>query len=205
MRKMLLVLSVAGLTVLVSASDAFAQFGVFGLRSRPLVSIDLGDGGYYSPFGYYGGPGYGPYYRGYGYGYAPRYNDGPLEYSNYSRLAPLAPTTQVRQSNYPAPATAHEAVGLKVLVPTADAKVWFENQETSQQGMERLFESPPLKPNQHFTYNIKARWTENGKTVNHERRVHVLAGQNITVNFRENPRESIAAPLPQGPNAIPKK
>ena len=36
-----------------------------GCRSRPLVSVDLGGGNYYSPFGYYGGPG--PYYRGYGY------------------------------------------------------------------------------------------------------------------------------------------
>jgi uncharacterized protein (TIGR03000 family) len=188
MRKMLLVLSLAGLTMLAGASDAFAQFGVFGLRSRPLVSIDVGGGVYYSPFGYYGDP----YYRG--YGYAPGYYNGTPYYPG---PAPLAPTT--RQSNYPAPATAHEAVGMKVLVPTADTKVWFENKETSQQGMERLFESPPLKPNQHFTYNIKARWTENGKTVNQERQVHVLAGQNITVNFREKAREDVPAPMPTIP------
>jgi uncharacterized protein (TIGR03000 family) len=199
MRKTLLVLSLAGLSVLASAGDASAQFGLFGWRSRPLVTIDVGGGNYYSPFGYYGGPGYDPYYRGYGYGYGPRYNDGPLEYSNYSGPAPLAPTTQVRQSNYAVPATAHEAVGMKVLVPTADAKVWFENKETSQQGMERLFESPPLKPNQHFTYNIKARWTENGKTVNQERQVHILAGQNITVNFRAKAREDVPAPMPTTP------
>src|ERR1022692_3651534 len=101
MRKMLLVLSLAGPSVLASASDAFAQFGVFGLRSRPLVSIDLGDGGYYSPLGYYGGPGYGSYYRGYGYGYVPSYYNGMPAYSNYPERAPLVPRTQIRQSYYP--------------------------------------------------------------------------------------------------------
>ncbi len=182
MRKMLLVLSLAGLTVLASASDAFAQYGVFGLRSRPLVSADMGGGNYYSPFGYYGGPGYDPYYRGNGYGYAPSYYDG----------------TQIRQSYYPAPV--QDFVNVTVLVPAADAQVWFENKLTTQRGTERLYESPPLAPNHSHTYTIKARWMENGKAVNQERQVNVQAGQNITVNFRENAREDVPAPtstLPQ--------
>jgi uncharacterized protein (TIGR03000 family) len=197
MRKMLLVLSLAGLTVLASSSDAFAQFGVFGLRSRPLVSIDLGDGGYYSPFGYYGGPGYGPYYRGYGYGYAPSYYDGTPAYLNYPQPAPLVPRTQIRQSYYPA--AVQDFVNVTVLLPAADAQVWFENKLTTQRGMERLYESPPLAPNHSHTYTIKARWMESGKAVDQERRVNVRAGQNITVNFREKAREDVPAPMPTIP------
>ena len=197
MRKMLLVLSLVGLTVLASAGDAFAQFGVFGSRSRPLVSIDLGDGGYYSPFGYYGGPGYGPYYRGYGYGYAPSYYDGTPGYSYYSSPMPLVPRTQIRQSYYPAPV--QDFVNMTVLVPAADAQMWFENKLTTQRGLERLFESPPLTPNHSYTYTIKARWTESGKAVDQERRVNVQAGQNITVDFRGKAREDVPAPMPTIP------
>ncbi|MFZ1006940.1 MAG: TIGR03000 domain-containing protein [Candidatus Sulfotelmatobacter sp.] len=201
MRKMLLVLSLAGLTVLASASDAFAQYGVFGLRSRPLVSIDMGGGNYYSPFGYYGGPG--PYYRGYGYGYAPSYYDGMPAYSNDPQPAPLVPRTQIRQSYYPA--AVQDFVNVTVLLPAADAQVWFENKLTTQRGMERLYESPPLAPNHSHTYTIKARWMENGKAVDQERQVNVRAGQNITVNFREKAREEVPAPTSRVPTTGPQK
>jgi uncharacterized protein (TIGR03000 family) len=202
MRKMLLSLSLAGLTVLASASDAFAQYGVFGLRRRPLVSIDLGDGNYYSPFGYYVGPG--PYYRDYGYGYAPTYYyDGTPVYSNDLEPAPLVPRTQIRRAYYPA--AVQDFVNVTVLVPTADAQVWFENKLTTQRGLERLYESPPLTPNHSHTYTIKARWMENGKTVNQERQVNVQAGQNITVNFREKAREDVPAPTSRVPTTAPQK
>ena len=108
-------------------------------------------------------------------------------------------------SYYPAPATAQQSVRVTVLVPAADAQVWFENGATAQQGMERVFESPPLEPNQNFTYTIKARWTENGQTVNRERRVNVQAGQSVTVNFREKTGENVPPPLPRLPNAIPRE
>ena len=37
---------------------------------------------------------------------------------------------------------------------------------------------------------------KNGKAVNQERQVSVQAGQNITVNFRENTREIVPQPMP---------
>jgi uncharacterized protein (TIGR03000 family) len=203
MRRMLLVLSLAGLTVLASASDAFAQRRGYGggWGNSPGISIGVGRGGYYSPYGYYGGRGYSPFYQGYGYSYAPSYYYAtPSYYAEPSFLVP----TQVRQSYYTAPATAQQSANVTVLVPAADAQVWFENRATTQQGMERLFHSPPLEPNQNFTYTIKARWMENGQAVNQERRVNVQAGQSITVNFRENSRENVP-PLPRLPDAIPRE
>lgn len=230
MRRMLLVLSLAGLTVLASASDAFAQrggygrgygggygsgwygrgygyggyrYGGYGYGPRwgysPGISISVGRGGYYSPYGYYGGLGYSSYYRGYGYSYAPNYY---VPTPSYLEPAIVLPTAQVRPSYYVAPAVPQSA-RLTVLVPADDAQVWFENRATTQIGMERLFESPPLEPNQNFTYTLKARWMENGQAFNQERRVTIQAGQNVTVNFRANTGENLPPPLLRLPNAIP--
>jgi len=198
MRKMLLVLSLTGLAIWADASDAFAQ--VYVRRGGNIVYGDgygnYGYGGSYLPFGgaflpfgganlpnvYTGGPEYGPNYQGYGYGYAPNYYDG----------TPM----RRRQTYYAAPVVGQPFARMTVLVPTADTQVWFQNQETTQFGMRRSFDSPPLAPNQDFTYTVKARWTENGKTFNQERQVHFQAGQNVTVDFRSN---SLPQPLSQVP------
>jgi uncharacterized protein (TIGR03000 family) len=209
MRKMVLVLSLAGLTVLASASDAFAQHRGYdgGWGNSPGISIGVGRDGYYSPYGYYGGGGYSPYYQSYPQSYGNAYQFAP----SYYNLAPsysVNPATynksqpRTRQSYYPAPAAVQQPVAVTVLVPATDAQVWFQDAATTQQGMERLFHSPPLEPNQDYTYIIKARWMENGQAVNRERRVNVQAGQSITVSFRASTRENV--PLPQLPNTIPR-
>jgi uncharacterized protein (TIGR03000 family) len=207
MRNTLLILSLAGLTVLASASDAFAQRRIYGggWGYSPGISIGVGRGGYYAPYSYYGGLGYSPYYLGSGYGYSPSYYYTTPSYGvipmTYAQPAPM----QIRQSYYPVPTTVLQSVSVTVLVPAADAQVWFENRATSQQGTERLFESPLLEPNHNFTYTIKARWLENGKAVDGERRVSVQAGQSVTVNFRESSGESVPPPLPSLPNPLPRE
>jgi uncharacterized protein (TIGR03000 family) len=207
MRNTLLILSLAGLTVLASASDVFAQRrGSGGGRGYSSgISIGVGRGGYYGPSGYYGGLGYSPLYLGSGYGYSPSYYYATPSYGvipmTYAEPAP----TQIRQSYYGAPAALQQSVSVTVLVPAADAQVWFENRATTQQGMERLFESPPLEPNHNFTYTVKARWLENGRAVDRERRVSVQAGQSVTVNFRESSAENVPPPLPPLPNPIPRE
>jgi uncharacterized protein (TIGR03000 family) len=134
----------------------------------------------------YGGLGYSPYYQDYGDDYTPGYSE-----PGYS-----APTTQFRQSFYPTPATALP-VNVTVLVPVADAQVWIDGVATTRLGMDRLFESPPLEPNQNFSYTVKARWMQSGKAVTQERHVQFHAGQYITVNFRDSSRENVPrAPTP---------
>jgi uncharacterized protein (TIGR03000 family) len=209
MRKILMVLSLAGLMVMASAGDAFAQRGGGGGRgsgasfSGRAGGVGAGRGAYSSPrYGnsYYGRAGY---YQGYGYGsgyYQPFLGAGILgagiianSYYNsmpyygvapgiYSYPAPL----NSQQSFYSGPANQQQPATMTVIVPTADAQVWFENTATTQQGMERSFESPPLEPNHNFNYTIKVRWLDNGQTITQERRVNVQAGQNSTINFRGN-------------------
>jgi uncharacterized protein (TIGR03000 family) len=208
MRRMYLVLSLAGLTVLAGASDAFAQRRGYGGGYGNSSSLyGLGRGGSYSPYGNYGS-GYGPYYQGSGYGnayqFAPSYYN--LAPSNSYYAAPsYSSQPQFRQSFYDAPATAQQSASMTVLVPAADAQVWFDDKATSQQGMERLFQSPPLELNHSFVYTIKARWMASGQAVIRERRVNVQAGQSVTIDFRENTGDNAPPPLPRLPNAIPRE
>jgi uncharacterized protein (TIGR03000 family) len=195
---MLLVTSLAALTVWADAGNASAQ--VFVRRGGNIVYGDgngnYGYGGSYLPFGgaflpygganlpdVYAGPAYTPAYPG----YTPNYYD----------AAPLypAPPMRRRQAYYVAPVAAQQFARMTVLLPTADAQVWFDNTATSQTGMKRSFDSPPLEANHRYTYTVKARWLENGKVMDQERQVHVQMGQNVTVNFHE----IVPLPLTQVP------
>jgi uncharacterized protein (TIGR03000 family) len=191
MRKGLLVLSLVGLTVLASAGTVQAQrFGYWGGRGYYPQS------GYYNS--YYGGRGFRPYYdtyyQGYGYNhsldyyYPPGYVIDPA----YD-TPPMAVTPRVVQSFYPTVEAAPVAT-MTVVVPTANAQVWFGGTPTTQQGTERVFHSPALTPGKTFTYTIKARWMENGKAREGTRQVDVQAGKSFTVNFRESPVETAPAP-----------
>jgi len=187
MRKTICILSLVAITVLASASDVFAQrvrVGVGGRRGG--VSVNVGRG-YYG--GYYDNRYYGGYYR------TPYYYGNRYYYTNpgyyYSDFAVQLPPTEIRQSFYSDPNVAT----ITVIVPNPDAQVWFDDAATSQRGMERLFHTPALQ--QTGTYSIKARWTENGRTVYQERQVQVQPGQSVTVNFQANFGERLSSPLPK--------
>jgi len=193
MRKTIAVLALAALTVLASAPDAFAQRrGGGGAR----VSVSVGRGGYYGGYrgGYYGYRGYGYYpYYGRSYYYTPSYYSyaAPLYYAN----PVVVPTTEVRDSYYNTPAPAQQETGMvRVLVPTPTAQIWFDGTPTNQRGTERMFHSPPLDPSGSYTYAVRARWTENGRTIDREQRVTVQPGQTTTVDFRISTGENLPPP-----------
>jgi uncharacterized protein (TIGR03000 family) len=71
---------------------------------------------------------------------------------------------------------------MDVRVP-AGAEIWFEGAKTGQSGSTRTFVSPPLEKGQTFTYEIRARWTQDGKPVEQTRHVNVRAGENVQVDF----------------------
>jgi uncharacterized protein (TIGR03000 family) len=121
-----------------------------------------------------------PYY-GAGYGYAPNYYNGPPSYAVDPGVNYAQPQSSPYYGN---PAMAQQTANMTVLLPAPNAQVWFDNTPTSQQGVERVFHSPSLAPNQNFTYTIRAHWMENGQPVDQERQVVVQAGKNVTVNFR---------------------
>ena len=60
------------------------------------------------------------------------------------------------------------------IVP-ADAKIWFDGTATTTTGSVRQFGTPPLKPGSQSSYEIRARWNENGQEMDQTQ--HVQAGR----------------------------
>jgi uncharacterized protein (TIGR03000 family) len=150
--------------------------------------------------GYYGGYSYGyypGYYRGYSYGYRPYYYgySYPYSYYGYGRSYVSTPDTAVtRTSAYRAPdggtvsnasygeRTNDRRAHLRVEVP-ADAKVWLDGVAMKSRGKVRDFYSPVLKNGKKYKYEVRARWKENGKTVDETKTVHVRANDWSKIDF----------------------
>jgi uncharacterized protein (TIGR03000 family) len=88
---------------------------------------------------------------------------------------------------------------LRVYLPVPDAKLEIQGKMTERTGAIRLFESPPLPVGKNYVYDIKATWSENGKTVVRERSAPVTAGQTTEIDFREDK----SAKAPEGKPAAP--
>jgi uncharacterized protein (TIGR03000 family) len=72
---------------------------------------------------------------------------------------------------------------LKVHLP-ADAKLYFGTTEAAlQSGSMRLFRSPSLDRGSNYQYDLRARWTENGRTVERTRSVPIHANDVVNVDF----------------------
>jgi uncharacterized protein (TIGR03000 family) len=160
-----------------------------------------GGGGYRSGYyGYYGGGGpnyaYGRYYS------SPSYSYG---YFSSPNVIVQGQPTNVRQSFYLDPNQAATAAMVRVLVPNPDAEIWFDDTATKQRGTERAFTSPGLDPKSKYKYTVKARWTENGKTVDRQRIVELQPGQPVLVNFRSDSGEQVAPPKKPSPLEEDKK
>jgi uncharacterized protein (TIGR03000 family) len=150
--------------------------------------------GYYPNYGLYGGS-YPYYYDSYPYTYSgPTYDSG---YSDtYGEAAPdygygsdvVAPPTVNYRQLYPSSAGTAQAdtsAHLTVNVPP-DAQLWFNDTLTTVTGMVRQFESPPLAAGK-YSYDVQARWKENGNEVLQRQQVVVTAGAHVNVSFPVSP------------------
>jgi uncharacterized protein (TIGR03000 family) len=171
------------------------------------------DGGYRGwDGGWYGGWGYGGYPSGWygGYG-AYQYRDGwrTWDGSGYygypgARFSSYNPYPDARISGYYSPETPavatepNNAARVAVRVPP-DAEVWFDDDKTQQKGTMREFISPALEPGHNYSYDIKARWNQNGKMVEQTRHVPVHAGDRVMVDFFAPPpgRSTTSSARPQ--------
>jgi len=152
---------------------------------------------HYGGFGY---PYYYPYYGSYGYGYPYYgYDYYPYDYSTYSYpnydsgyygsaadgVASAAPSAgnyptlpPPARGTYQSDASAHITVKLP-----ADGQIWFDGVATRSSGAVREFDSPPLAPGSNHTYQVQARWTENGHEMSQSQPVEVTAGAHVNVEF----------------------
>lgn len=90
-----------------------------------------------------------------------------------------------RVSYYPPETTdsAPAATLLRLLVP-AQAEILFDGQKTTQTGTLRDFITPPLERASNYTFEIQAKWTENGREVSRTEKVKFLGGQRVNLDFR---------------------
>jgi uncharacterized protein (TIGR03000 family) len=85
---------------------------------------------------------------------------------------------------------------VRLQVP-ADAEVWFDGQKTQSTGPDRLYVTPPLDRSKSYSYEVKARWMENGQPVERTRTVNIQAGTETRESFLgqsgEQPRRDSSA------------
>jgi uncharacterized protein (TIGR03000 family) len=183
----LLTVALLGTAVLLAASGtALAQ-------SDRTYSDATGYWRYYNGYWYH----YKTYVHGYNPGYYSRpdrvlpHGVSPGHYGAYA--SPTRPTGPGYSYPWPVPTSPRVQVEIaptalpvciEVRVP-ADAEIWFDDSPTTQTGTIRQFVSPPLTPGHDYTYEVCARWTEEGRPVSHNRRVAVHAGERVSVTFPE--------------------
>ena len=154
-----------------------------------------GYGGYGYGFGYYpfylGGYGYGyglggGYGYGFGAGYPGPYGPGygyPVGYGPPYPPPPVAGPPPLYAPPLPSPAPApSNRCHIHVVLP-ANATLWFGDEATSRSGAVRDFLSPEMVPGKTYTYTLKARWVQDGQTVEQARDIRVRANEMTTVSF----------------------
>jgi uncharacterized protein (TIGR03000 family) len=168
-------------------AQAMSKWGhpVFAIGWTPYDAVSTGHGNYPGSNGFI--PGYG-YYPGDFPSHYPWY-DGPADHGlpgpyAHARVAP-APLAEE--------AAPPGAAVLRVRVP-ADAQVWVADHRTAQQGDVRVFLTPPLPDGRNLSYDLRARWIENGRQIERTRNVPVFPGDRLTIDF-VTPAEGEATPL----------
>src|SRR5262249_23760235 len=74
------------------------------------------------------------------------------------------------------------AARLDLIVPGA-AAVWIEGVATKQTGGVRKFVSPPLEPGSRYAYQVRARWSRDGRPLDQVHQITVRAGDLVRVDF----------------------
>ena len=64
-----------------------------------------------------------------------------------------------------------------------NARVWFDGVLTTSTGSVREYQSPPVTPGQRYTYQIQARWNDNGQERTQTQQVEVTAGAHVNLRF----------------------
>jgi uncharacterized protein (TIGR03000 family) len=112
-------------------------------------------------------------YRTYdSYYYTPSYYDNTSYYN--------VPPTEYVQPMPPATVVSN-AAHIRVILPDPAARVWFDDRLTSQQGSDRMFNTPSLTSS--GTYRIRATWMQGTNEVAADRTVTVSPGQTVVVDF----------------------
>jgi uncharacterized protein (TIGR03000 family) len=97
-----------------------------------------------------------------------------------------APANDGKDTQLPKEKEGFKPVGLKVLMPQANAKLTVEGKLTKQTGNVREFRSPPLNPAHKYVYTLVAEWEPNNYThIKRKIKQTVTAGENVEIDMRK--------------------
>lgn len=80
-------------------------------------------------------------------------------------------------------AQAGSVAHLMIKLPSPDAKLWIDDYQSRQNGMQRTMVTPSLEPGAKYAYTLIAMWTEDGEAVTRSRDVTFQAGQSVVIDF----------------------
>jgi carbonic anhydrase len=84
----------------------------------------------------------------------------------------------------PNPLVTKKTTTITLRLPTAEARVWIDDKETTSRGVSRTFETPALAVGKEYSYQIKATWVDGGKEVIREKTVTFKGGEPATVEIK---------------------
>jgi uncharacterized protein (TIGR03000 family) len=73
---------------------------------------------------------------------------------------------------------------IHVMLPTEDAKLYFDDYQCKKTGKDRSFRSPALEAGKRYSYKVVAVWVEKGSEVTHETKIVFSAGEDVAIDFR---------------------
>ncbi len=174
-------------------------------RGYPYYSgyspYNYGYRGFYQPYYYGNYPYYNQWYGnyrystpGYYYNYRPTYSRWSYTpmYTGWGNVRGYStnlsysdgPSSSRTYQSFYSPSNEQQA-WVRIRVPSPSARVWFDGTQTSQQGTDRLYVTPPLDPSKSYSYTIRASWMDNGQEVSREKVVTVTPGKEATADFTE--------------------
>jgi uncharacterized protein (TIGR03000 family) len=111
---------------------------------------------------------------------APEGQGGKIRPALYPPVAVPGSDSLLRES---VGATQSDKARLEVILPSADAEVWFQGTKTTRTGKVREFVSPPLSATDTYAYEVRARWMVDGEPVTRTETVRVRAGERVRIDF----------------------
>jgi uncharacterized protein (TIGR03000 family) len=100
------------------------------------------------------------------------------------------------QPSAPAATTGPAPAIIVVQVP-AQATIWIEDQQMTQLGGTRTFQSPPLDPSKNYVYKFKVTWPTGNDKFATEQEITIRGGQTHRIDFTP------LANLPAQPGTTP--
>ena len=164
----------------------FSSIALLALASAvsfaaPVSSQTVGSAGHLQHLGYYNPHAYQSRYLYYPFrgGSYPWYDYRPYYGWHF-------PSNREERQKEEQPKTPQDTHAHIIVRAPAGAELWFNGTKLTGEGEVRKFVSPVLTLGQRYSYEVRARWKQNGQTITKTHELTVKAGAHIDVDFMQS-------------------